>query len=945
MNENRRRLVKEIFFAASEEPPDKQEALIRSLADNDQEVIDEVMSLLAHDDGNIDDAFADNKIRRHRDAIAGAVDSGLATVSAMESEWEHGAIPESIGKYRIERLIGEGGMGLVYQARQEHPDRVVALKVIRPQMASGTLLRRFKHEAEVLGQLQHPGIAHIYEAGVAVPTTGENRKPAQPFFAMELIAGQSITSHARDTGLDIPGILELVARVCDALQHAHNKGVIHRDLKPANIIVDHTGQPKILDFGVARLTDTDAPAVTTHTEMGSLVGTVPYMSPEQIKGDSRLLDTRADVYAIGVLTFELLAGILPYVLQDKTVLEAARVITDTEPIRLGSVRPACRGDIETIVAKTLDKDRDRRYQTAAGLALDLRRFLSHEPITAHPPSAVYQLKKFARRNKGMVSAVLALILALSAGVVASTAFALRARKAEADLADQVVAAREAQALAEDRQQEAERQARMTLAVNDFLNEDLLASVDPSRTDDRDITVKEALDTAAEKIPTAFPDQPLVEAAIRLTLGRTYRGLGLYPQSKEHLNIALARREELRGSRHEETIDTMLELARTLTWTDENAEAEALFLQAEKAVEESGHDDRRHLLAIGNDLGMVYIAMGRYDDAIARLNAAYEGRKELLGEEDDGTLASLNNLAVATYYKGDYESAVKYQRIAYEQQRQSLGPKHPGTLNSMTNIAYLYDVLNRYEESEEWYENALELHLDALGERHHLTLNAMRNLALLYDSMRRYDDAIELQSRALGLHREVLGEQHAHTIVSMGNLAQAYGGAGQFDKSKELFTAVIDLQIESSGEESTGTTTAMNNFALVLQKAEEYEEAQKWQEKCLAIQQRTLGPEHRYTIISMNNLGRTMLFRDQPEQAESHLSRTLDIAQKALPPDDDLICKIKVRLGAAKRALNKRLDAEVLFTESYEQTLKNHGPDHPLTKRVKEMQDPAYNKIP
>ncbi len=361
-----------------------------------------------------------------------------------------GTTVQQIGHYRILRSIGEGGMGSVYEAEQERPRRTVALKVIKPGLATPSVIRRFELESQVLGRLQHPGIAQIYEAGMADTGLGP-----QPYFAMELVRGKSLIDFATANELSTAERLELMARICDAVHYAHQKGVIHRDLKPGNILVVEedistgtrtreskhkghgtVGQPKILDFGIARATDSDVAVTTMHTSVGEIIGTVQYMSPEQIAGDAAGVDTRSDVYALGVIAYELLANKLPYQVGRKMLHEAARIIQEEDPQPLSLVHRTFRGDVETIVGKAMEKDRQQRYHSAAEMAADIRRHLSDEPIVARPPSTIYQLRKFAKRNKGLVGGVAGAFVVLIVASVVSTVLAVQATRARRDEAAQ-----------------------------------------------------------------------------------------------------------------------------------------------------------------------------------------------------------------------------------------------------------------------------------------------------------------------------------------------------------------------------------------------------------------------------------------------------------------------------------------------------------------------------
>jgi WD40 repeat protein len=412
MGEGRLARVRELFEQAADLPAADRGAFLGAACAGDGALRAEVEALLARDGGlPADGAEADflkSPVARPPSQAPGQPPQGPPLASA--------SLPPTIGRYRVVRLLGEGGMGTVYEAEQDSPRRTVALKVVRTGLASEFLLARFAREAQILGRLHHPGIAQVYDAGVA--------DGGRPYFAMELVAGAPLDRYAAEHALDARGRLELFARVCDAVQHAHEKGVVHRDLKPANVLVEPTGQPRVLDFGVARAAGLGLTAVGGRTEAGQLIGTLGYMSPEQASGDPAAVDARGDVYALGVVLYELLAHRPPYSLDGLPLSEAVRVIREHEPSRLGSLDGRLRGDLETIAAKALEKDPARRYASAGELAADVRRFLAHEPIRARPASALYQLRKFARRHKGLVGGVAATVAALALGLVGTILFAV-----------------------------------------------------------------------------------------------------------------------------------------------------------------------------------------------------------------------------------------------------------------------------------------------------------------------------------------------------------------------------------------------------------------------------------------------------------------------------------------------------------------------------------------
>ncbi|MFH0983178.1 MAG: serine/threonine-protein kinase, partial [Planctomycetota bacterium] len=646
-------------------------------------------------------------------------------------------LPEQVGDYQIIREIGRGGTGVVYEARQQHPNRRVALKVIKSRgPADGFHVKLFQREVETLARLKHPGIAAIYDAG--------RTEDGQHFFAMELVSGETLLDYAnaRPAGgvrqpLGTRERLSLFCKVCDAINYAHQRGVIHRDLKPSNILVSEedcsegSGSAsavgcavKVLDFGLARVIDADVNRTTLLTEAGRIVGTLSYMSPEQACGDADAIDVRSDVYALGVILYELLTGQFPYELSRSAPQQALRTICEEAPRRPSTINRALRGEAETIALKALEKDPARRYQSAAALAEDLRRYLAGQPILARPPSALYHLRKFAARNRALVAVGVIALLALGAMLVR----VVRER-------DRAVAA---ERLAAQRLIQVQAEADKVKAINQFLNE-MLASADPGR-DGREVRVADVLARAAESLGTQLGSQPELEAALRNTIGMTYIGLGLYAQAEPHLRSARSTRSRLLGETHPETLETQTNLAATLKELGQLPEAEALV---------------QHTL---------------------------ETRRSGLGPDHRLTLDAMNQLADVLQRQGRVAEAETLWRKTLAAQRRVLRRDDPQLPVTMSNLAQLLKQLGKPAEAESLLREALEQQLEIKGEEHPHTLAAMNNLAMTLKAQGRYDEAETLLRRVVAVRQRTLGD-HPSVFLAVNNLARLLQEQGRLTEAE------------------------------------------------------------------------------------------------------------------------------------------------------------------
>ncbi len=866
-----------LFDAARALPVGARRAYLDEACGGTRQLRAEVESLLAHHDAesNIlsDGVGADvlqSVARELLEDLAKRPGGGAARVEKTR------ALPAQIGGYRVIREVGIGGMGVVYEAEQENPRRRVALKMLRSAIASPMQLRRFQLEAQVLGEMQHPGIAQIYEAGDAEAGGG-----GHPYFAMEFIDGVPLVRHAEASGLAVRQRLALFAQVCDAVQYAHGRGVVHRDLKPANILVDRADRAKILDFGVARVTSGDIQLTQSNTDAGQVIGTLPYMSPEQVAGEPAAIDFRCDVYALGVILFELLTGQLPYDLSRQSIAKAVQIIQEREPLRLGSVDKSLRGDLDTIVSKAIEKDKDRRYLSAAELAADVRRFLADEPILARPATAMYQLRKFTRRNKALVVGLITTMVVLVAGTVVSLSQAVRAGRAERLATQRLGEAELARAEAENRQREAERQANISAAVVRFLKDDLLAAVDPGQTPNPQISMREVVDAAAGRVEGAFDAQPAVEASIQLTVGETYQNLGLFDRAEVHLSRGLELSRRVYGETHAATLSATGQFGHLRQQQGQFEEAEKLLTGArETSLRTLGaKDDVTRQLSV--TLGALYLSQGRYEEAEPLYLAILEEAENSSGDAASSALAAMNNLGALYGTKGRFADAARLLRKVAELSRKAHGGEHPETISALFNVANTFSAQGKYAEAEPILKDVLEAARRVLGDKHPTTLRAMHDLAISYNGRGAREEAIPLLEQSLSGLREAVGEDHPDTLRSMNTLAGLYLLQGRLPEAEPLYAASLENRRRVLGEDHLETAVSRATLAALYNKLGRYDAAEPLLVAALSTARAQLSPGHYYVGAFLRYYGDCLTGLRKFAEAERALEESYEILEGAL----------------------------------------------------------------
>jgi serine/threonine protein kinase/tetratricopeptide (TPR) repeat protein len=812
--------------------------------------------------------------------------------SVAKSRSEEETLGSMIGRYELLERIGEGGFGVVYVAEQREPiKRRVALKIIKLGMDTRQIVARFEAERQALAMMDHPNIAKVFDGGAT--------ETGRPYFVMELVRGMKITDYCDRNQLTTRERLDLFIQVCQAIQHAHQKGIIHRDIKPSNILVtlnDGVPVPKVIDFGIAKATQGELTEKTVYTRFQQLIGTPAFMSPEQAEMTSLDIDTRSDIYSLGVLLYELLTGKTPF---DHTELvkagldEMRRMIREQEPLRpstrfsslqveertttakrRGMDSPKLvhqlRGDLDWIVMKCLEKDRTRRYETANGLARDVERFLGDEPVLASPPSRLYKLQKLVRRNKLVFVAVGGIGAALLAGLAVSSWLLFREK-----------AARKRAVAAEAK---ATTQAARSDQIAQLL-QGMLRGVGPSVAKGRNTEMlKEILGNTVQELGNQLTNQPVVEVEMRQTIGDVYQELGDYERASAMYRICLEIARKLPEPERPDVGPLLTRLALSSL-------AEKKFEEAEKSAKEAlaiateklgpSHTDT---LVCLNNLAMVLMDEGRLEDAEVLFRKILEF-KRAPGAERSNLPAAINNLVDVLRTQGKINDEVEnLQREALTEQRRTGGEKDTRVAGLMDNLGKILELRNKLEEAEKY------------------------------------------QSDALALRRELFGNDHPDVVMSLINLSHVVIERKKEAEGEELLKEAISIgrRLGNNGRENL--TTALRSLGNMLQLQNRWEETIGIYRECLQVRTNLLGPQHLEVAQDMQNLALSLLKVQKLTEAEANARGCLEIREKLLP-DDWRTAYARMLVGRILSDETKFTEAEPFLIGAY-QGFKEHEADIP-----------------
>ncbi len=864
-----------------------------------------------------------------------------------------------IGPYRLLELIGEGGFGSVFMAEQRSSVvRTVALKIIKLGMDTRQVIARFEQERQALAIMDHPNIARVFDAGAT--------EAGRPYFVMELVKGDPIVEYCDKHNLSIPDRLRLFAQVCHAVQHAHTKGIIHRDIKPSNVLVatqDGVPQAKIIDFGIAKATASKLTEKTLFTEHRTLVGTPEYMSPEQAEG-SKDIDTRTDVYSLGVLLYELLTGSTPFTgeqLRSAAYADIQRIIREvdpprpstrltdssdtirsiaskrrTEPRRLGTI---VRGELDWIVMKALEKDRRRRYETASGLGLDIQRHLDGQPVLAAPTSNAYKLRKFVRRHRPMVAAGCAVGLSLLIGLVG---FAWQAHAARLQRDRALVAEAAAERRADELAQVSAFQSRMLAGVDasaaglrliSDARDRYGASLDRAGVAESDRVVMSAafaeawsrlsatdmalglidstiLAPALDEIDRRFAGQPVIDARLRRAIAERYLDLGLVESSWAVAQRLAEVLETAVGEDDPATIDAMILRARLLTQRGESVVAEAeLRGLLDRHLGDLGADHPLMLNA-KSELGAALMQGAEYAEAEAFFREVLEARRRTLGDDDELTLVANTNVAAALREQGRYTDAEPFEREALEVRRRVLGEDHPSTIQSLRNISVLLFNQGRLVEAEEAGARVVDSARRVLGEVHPTTLLVIGNLASMMDRNGKTLEAERLQREMVERVESVLGPDHPNTINAVSNLATYLIPLGRFEEAEPLCRRALESRLRLLGRNHPSTLVSFNVMGFLMQRQNRASEAMSYLREAFDVSGSIRSEDHPEHLVLLINVGSLAAQLGDAEQAERSFREAIERVTRTLGEDHPYF-------GPAIQSLGDLLVRERRFAEAVE----------------------------
>jgi serine/threonine protein kinase len=864
---------------------------------------------------------------------------------------------KQIGPYRILQKIAEGGMGAVYMAQQSEPiKRRVALKLIKAGRDTEQIIARFEAERQALAMMDHANIARIFDAG----TTDDG----SPYFVMELVNGIPLTEYCDNNKLSIQQRLELFVPVCKAVQHAHTKGIIHRDLKPSNVLVglyDGVPVPKVIDFGLAKATEhqlvlTDK---TMFTEFGQIVGTLQYMSPEQAEMNQLDIDTRTDVYSLGVMLYELLTGSTPLdnqTMKDQALLKVLEFIRESEPPRPSTrlsdsgdaisgvskqrrIEPSrlqkiLKGELDWIVMKSLEKDRRRRYETANDFAQDISRFLTGEVVVARPASKSYQIQKFLRKNKGTVTSLATIMALLIFGIAGTTWYAVKAEAARKNI------------------EKALKRSTETLNIvrNSF------RITDPDSGFDAGLLATDVLKTAHQSLETSELDDEGKSEFLN-TLTGCFSGIGDYRSGVETAIEEVDLKSNILGATHEDTLNAMNSLSfaykkldeinKAVSWDEKTYESYVatkgqehpdtlnslnslagsyrILGQHEKAIEllevathglkgASGEEDEFSLTASIN-LGAAYVATGQEEKGVKLLESCNRKCTEVLGELAPPTLTAANNLAIGYSKTGKMKLAIETWERILPAMEQKLGVDHPETVVSKSNLAAAYKDMGRAFESIEMLENAYRRSKEALGEKHSSSLSIANSLAVAYQEGNRLDDALPLLKLTRLDLQERYGASNRRTLITTGNLANLYGKLGRYDEAIPMLEKTLQSLKKESGDSKPATLAMANMLASTCRAAKKYDRAIELGEESVAKMKTKWGEKNSFTLTGMNNLA--LIYREAGNLENAHklFAETLTGLQENLGPTHPNTLTTMYNLADVYLDKKEFSKAEAMFRET------------------------------